>query len=183
MYSYDVFDFRNHEPTTGFAHPIGNPQTPSLFIRTSTALWPDWPDGTGGLFNANHIGYYPLLSTGTHYAEVINLTGEATNFQPGTPANADAMQLRALGVDTYTNAIGDDMKIFPKAISSAALDGIVDDWDDVWVKVDISGSGSGEQFLFDWIQMHVHYSEAAEVVSKVLTINAPLTVNGKLVIK
>ncbi len=167
MYSYDVFDFRNHEPTTGFAHPIGNPQTPSLFIRTSTALWPDWPDGTGGLFNANHIGYYPLLSTGTHYAEVINLTGEATNFQPGTPANADAMQLRALGVDTYTNAIGDDMKIFPKAISSAALDGIVDDWDDVWVNV--SSNDSEDVFFGEETTFFKPYHSTGAVSTTLLT--------------
>ena len=144
-----------------------------------TAIYSDWDDIASGLpsdatidgiqvefpeyfGNCTQVLLYISINGGTSYSssKTVDLSGMTKNTD-----------------DDVTTPSG-ETDLWGLTWNPASLD-----WDDVWVKVDISGRGSGEQFLFDWIQMHVHYSEAAEVVSKVLTINAPLTVNGKLVIK
>ena len=144
-----------------------------------TAIYSDWDDIASGLpsdatidgiqvefpeyfGNCTQVLLYISINGGTSYSssKTVDLSGMTKNTD-----------------DDVTTPSG-ETDLWGLTWNPASLD-----WDDVWVKVDISDSGANKNFFFDYIQMHVHYSEAAEVVSKVLTINAPLTVNGKLVIK
>ena len=57
------------------------------------------------------------------------------------------------------------------------------DWDNVWLKITVTGGAANRYFYFDYFQLKVFYTGAVTIIPKSLTINGTLTLNGQLTIK